>query len=168
MTRFTATIKRFEKKGEKTGWSYIEISADLAQKLKSGNRKEFKVKGKIDNHPIRQVSLLPMGEGSFIMPLNSTIRKAIGKQQGATVIMDLAEDRSEFVLNKDFMDCLADEPAASSFFNTLPGSHQRYFSKWIDSAKTEPTKVTRIAQAVTALSKKQGYAEMMRSKKGKL
>jgi hypothetical protein len=50
-----------------------------------------------------------------------------------------------------------------AFFKTLPGSHQRYFSKWIDSAKAVETKAKRIAWAVTALSKKQGYAEMLRS-----
>ena len=61
------------------------------------------------------------------------------------------------------MDCLADEPAAIEFFKTLAGSHQRYFSKWIDSAKTIETKTKRIAWAVTALAKKQGYGEMIRS-----
>jgi hypothetical protein len=45
----------------------------------------------------------------------------------------------------------------------LPGSHRNYFSKWIDSAKTDATKTKRIAMAVNALSKKWGYPEMMRN-----
>lgn len=81
------------------------------------------------------------------------------------VKVQLSEDKTEFVFNKDFIECLADEPNAGAFFKTLPGSHQRYFSKWIDDAKTEQTKTKRIAQAVTALSKKQNYAEMIRSNK---
>lgn len=166
MIHFKATMKRFEKQGEKTGWTYIEIPADLAQQLKPGNRKEFKVKGKLDNHVINRVSLLPMGGGLFILPVNAVMRKAIGKRHGAMVTVQLTEDKTAFVFNTDFMECLADEPAAGDFFKTLPGSHQRYFSKWIDDAKTEQTKTKRIAQAVTALSKKQGYAEMIRSNKG--
>jgi hypothetical protein len=165
MVQFTATMKRFDKQGEKTGWTYIEIPADLAQKLKPGNRKEFKVKGKLDNHIINRVSLLPLGGGGFIMAINAAMRKALGKRHGAMVKVQLAEDKSEFVFNKDFMECLADEPVAIKFFKTLPGSHQRYFSKWIDSAKTDQTKAKRIAQAVNSLVKKQGYPEMMRSLK---
>ena len=163
MVRLTATMKKFERQGEKTGWTYIEIPADLAQKLKPGNKKEFKVKGKLDKYGIQRVSLLPMGGGGFIMPINATMRKAIGKRHGAIVQVQLMEDNSEFVFNKDLMECLTDEPVARQFFETLTGSHQRYFSKWIDSAKTEQTKARRIAQAVNALAKRQGYPEMLRS-----
>ena len=165
MIQLTTTMKRFDTQGEKTGWTYIEVPPDLAQKLKPGNRKEFKVKGKIDKHVLSRVSLLPMGGGIFIMPVNADMRKAIGKKHGAMVKLQLTEDRSEFVFNGDFMECLNDEPRALDFFKTLPGSHQRYFSKWIDSAKTEQTKAKRIAQAVNALAKKQGYPQMLHSLK---
>ena len=165
MVQFTATIKKFGSMGEKTGWSYIEIPAAIAQQLKPGYKKSFRVKGKIDDYQLSQTSLLSMGEGDFIIPLNATIRKAIRKTVGATLIVSLAEDTSPFEYNQDFMECLQDEPEAITYFKTLPGSHQKYFSKWIDSAKTEPTRAKRIAQAVNALSRKQGYAEMIRSLK---
>jgi hypothetical protein len=168
MVQFTATIHRFGEKGEKTGWTYFEVPPDLAQEIKPGNRKEFKVKGKLDAHPIKRVSLLPMGGGKFIFVLNAALRKAIGKKHGAMVKVQLAEDKSEFVFNKDFIECLNDEPAAKQFFHGLTGSHQRYFSKWIDDAKTEPTKVKRITMAVNALAKKWGYPEMLRASQGKL
>jgi Domain of unknown function (DUF1905)/Bacteriocin-protection, YdeI or OmpD-Associated len=161
--QFTTTIHKFEKQGEKTGWTYIEIPADIAQKIKPGNKKSFRVKGKLDNYKISHVALLPMGSGAFIMALNAIMRKGIGKKYGAMLEVQLEEDKNEFLFNKDFMECLADEPTATEFFKTLAGSHQRYFSKWIDEAKTEPTKTKRIAWAVTALSKKQGYTEMIRS-----
>lgn len=167
MVTFTATIHKFEKQGEKTGWTYFEVPVDLAQELKPGNRKEFKVKGKVDAHPVKRVSLLPMGGGRFIFVLNGAIRKAIGKKQGAIVKVQLTADNSEFVFNKDFIACLNDEPAANFFFQSLTGSHQRYFSKWIDEAKTEPTKTKRIAMSVNALAKKWGYSEMIRASQGK-
>lgn len=165
--QFTATIHRFEKMGEKTGWTYVEVPADLAQQLKPGNRKEFKVKGKLDDHTIKRVSLFPMGGGKFILVLNAALRKAVGKKKGAMLQVHLETDISAFVFNKDFMECLEDEPAAQIFFQSLPGSHQRYFSKWIDDAKTEPTKIKRIALAVNALAKKWGYPEMLRASQGK-
>ncbi len=165
MVTFTATIHRFEKQGEKTGWTYFELPVDLAQKLKPGNRKEFKVKGKLDAHAIKRQSVFPMGGGKFIIVLNASLRKAIGKKHGAMLKVQLAEDKSDFVFNKDFTDCLNDEPAAKKFFESLTGSHQRYFSKWIDDAKTEPTKTKRIAMAVNALAKKWGYSEMIRANK---
>jgi hypothetical protein len=165
MIHFTTTIKKFGSMGEKTGWSYIEIPAAIAQQIKPGYKKSFRVKGKMDDYQFNQTSLLPMGEGDFIIPLNATIRKGIRKGVGATLTISIEEDTSPFEYNQDFMECLKDEPDAIAFFRTLPGSHQKYFSKWIDSAKTAPTKAKRIAQAVTALSRKQGYAEMIRSLK---
>lgn len=165
--KFSVTIHKFDKQGEKTGWTYFEIPPDIAQQLKPGNKKEFKVKGKLDNYAINRVSLLPMGGGKFIMPLNAAMRKFTGKKTGAVLQVQLEVDNSEFVFNADFMDCLADDPIAKKFFLLLPGSHQRYFSKWIDSAKTEPTRTKRIAMAINALAKKWGYGEMIRASQGK-
>lgn len=167
MIQFTTTILRFGKQGEKTGWTYIEIPAEIARQLKPGNRKEFKVKGKLDKHNITRQSVMPMGGGAFIMPLNAELRKAIGKRHGAMLDVKLQEDKSEFVFNADFVECLNDDPVAKKFFDGLPGSHQRYFSKWIDSAKTEATRVKRITMAINALSKKLGYGEMIRASQGK-
>ena len=163
MIEFTTTLNQFGKQGEKTGWTYIEIPADLAETLKPGTKRSFRVKGKLDEYKIAGISLLPMGGGRYIMPVNAKMRKGVGKKKGAMVKVKLEEDKKEFQMNKDFMECLADEPVAVEFFRTLPGSHQRYFSKWIDDAKTVETKAKRIASAVTALSKKQGYGEMLRS-----
>ena len=164
--QFTTTIQKFGAKGEKTGWTYIEILADLAQQLKPANKKEFKVKGKLDKHSISRLSVLPMGNGLFILPLNASLRKTLGKNKGAMLQVSLQEDKSDFVFNPDFMECLADDPSAKAFFESLTGSHQRYFSKWIDSAKTEPTRVKRITKAVNALAKKWGYGEMIRGGSG--
>lgn len=161
---FTTTLHKFDKQGEKTGWTYIEIPAELAGKIKPG-KKGFRVKGKLDSHKIAQASLLPMGGGSFILPVNASMRKGIGKKQGAMVKVILEEDKKPFEFNKDFMECLEDDPAAKTFFNSLAGSVQRYFSKWIDEAKTEQTRTKRIAQAVSALSHSTGFPEMIRNLK---
>lgn len=161
---FTAVLYKYEKQGEKTGWTYVEIPGNITQKLKPGNWKEFKVKGKLDNFTLKRVSLLPVGS-RFILPVNASIRKAIGKRHGAMVKLKLSVDNSEFIFNKDFLECLADEPAAQKNYTAMPGSHQRYFSKWIDSAKTPATKAKRMALAVTALSRGFDFARMLREAK---
>jgi hypothetical protein len=163
MIQFTTTILQFHKKGEKTGWSYIEISASQANKLNPGCKVSFRVKGKIDSYSFERTSLLPMGEGSFILPINGTIRKAIQKQKGSKVQVEMEMDKRARTISKDLMDCLHDDTEALTFFNSLPKSHQNYFSNWIESAKTSQTKTKRIVMAVTAMSKKQGFGEMIRS-----
>lgn len=164
---YSTTILKSNLPGHQSNWTYIIIPAVLVQKLKPGHKKEFKVKGSLDKHRLTRVSVMPMGGGDFILPLNADMRKAIGKRQGAMLQVTLEEDKSEFVFNTDFIACLADDPPAKVHFESLTGSHQRYFSKWIDSAKTESTKIKRITMAVNALSKKWGYPEMIRHSQGK-
>jgi hypothetical protein len=168
MVKYTTTVLKFEKQGEKTGWTYVVIPEDIAQQLKPGHKQSFRVKGKLDQYAIAGVALLPMGDGSFIMAINGEMRKGIGKRAGAQLeVQIMADDNPEPVTSPEFMECLADEPEALAFFNTLPKGHRNYFMKWIESAKTEPTKARRIAQAVTALARKQDYATMIRANKGK-
>jgi hypothetical protein len=69
MVDFTTIILQFAEQGEKTGWTYIEIPADIAQEMKPGNKKSFRVRGKLDNLEVRGMALMPMGEGNFIMAM---------------------------------------------------------------------------------------------------
>ena len=165
MISFTTQIKKFDEQGEKTGWTYVEIPADIAEQVKPNTKVSFLVKGKLDNISIKGASLLPMGGGNFILPLKNDLRKKLGKNKGAMITIDLAADDAPYSLNEDLLACLKDNPTADSHFNKLPGSHQKYFSKWIESAKTEATQAKRITQAVEAMQYKLSYAEMMRKNK---
>ena len=165
MITYSTTILKFDKQGEKTGWTYILVPGELAGQLKPGFKKSFRVKGKLDDFAIAQVALLPMGDGNFIMPLNAAMRKGTGKRKGAQLKVQLTEDKVGYQLNAEFLECLADEPKALEQFNIIPLSHRNYYSKWIDSAKTEPTRTKRIALAVTSLARKIDFGEMLRSQK---
>ena len=162
---FTTPILKFNEQGEKTGWTYIEVPLEIAQQLKPNHKKSFRVKGFLDAFAFKQAALLPMGEGDFILPLNAEMRKGFGKRQGAHLKVHLFLDESKLLPSADLMACLENEPAALIFFKTLPPSHQNYFTKWIEAAKTELTKAKRIAQALNAFSKSQGYPEMIRALK---
>lgn len=165
MITFKTTILKFDKKGEKSGWTYIEIPARQATKLKPGTKVSFRVKGKIDNFAIEKVALLPMGEGGFILPLNATMRKGTGKKAGDKLHVQLEADERELVLSPDLMRCLKDEPVALANFKKLPKSHQQYYSKWIEGAKTIHTKSKRITATVMGCLKNQNYSQMMRDYK---
>lgn len=165
MIQYSTIIKKFDSQGEKTGWTYIEIAADLAQELLPGNKKSFRVKGKLDDHKIKGIALLPMGGGNFIMPLNNQMRKAIGKRKGAMLKVQLIVDKEPFKFSEALTNCLKDEPKALINFKKMPGSHQKYYSKWIETAKTETTKAKRIALTINAMLKQQNFGEMLREQK---
>lgn len=167
MIRFTAVLEKFGKQGEKTGWTYITIPSKTATKLKSGEKRSFRVKGKLDDLEINGVSILPMGGGEFILPLNAAMRKGIKKKmKGEKVVVQLEEDKAEFVYSADLIACLEDDKKAKAFYAKLPSSHKKYYTKWIESAKTEATKAKRIAQAINGFKMNMGYPEMMRYYKG--
>ena len=165
MIHYTTIIKKFAKQGEKTGWTYIDVPAALAQQLKPGNKKSYRVKGYLDDYPISGIALMPMGNGDFIMPLNAQIRKGIRKAVGAELQVRITVDEKEIKPPDELMACLADEPDAMLHFNSLAKSHQLYFTRWIQSAKTEKTKTERIAHSVSALAKRMNFGEMLRSLK---
>src|ERR1700761_5835541 len=165
MVEFTATILKFGQQGEKTSWTYIVVTEAIAQKIKPGNKKSFRVKGKLDDYAFKALALLPMGDGSFILVLNATIRKAIGKSKGAKLKVCIEADNAILKPPAELIECLKDEPDALAFFNALTKGHQNYFSNWIKAAKTEPTKAKRIAQSVNALSKGWAFNIMLRMQK---
>jgi hypothetical protein len=91
--KFTARLEKFGKNGEKTGWTFIQIPAKLARKLKPDCKVSFRVKGSFDDYAFEKVAMLPMGEGNFIIPIKAPVRKQLGKHEGHTikVVLDLDE-----------------------------------------------------------------------------
>jgi hypothetical protein len=158
---------QFDEQGEKTGWTYIRIPGKFASKLNPENKKTFRAKGKLDEHEIRGMALLPMGNGDYIMALNADLRRKLRKGKGASLRVQLAFDEKPLAISTELLDCLKDEPRALSYFQSLNKSHQGYFSKWIESAKTDPTRAKRIALAVDALAKGFGFPEMLHAQQAK-
>jgi predicted aspartyl protease len=165
MISFKTTLLKFDKQGEKTGWTYFVIPQKIAEKLNPGVKRSFRVKGSIDECKIKSVALLPMGEGDFIMPVKAAMRKALMKQKGDKISVTLELDKTPFKMSAGLLECLEDEPEARAYFNKLPGSHQKYYSNWIETAKTDVTKTKRIALALNAFSKKMSFSQMMQLQK---
>ncbi len=166
MIEFDTIILQFAEQGEKTGWTYIDIPADLAQQLKPGNKKSFRVKGMLDGLAVSGMALMPMGDGNFIMALKADIRKGIRKEEGAMLHVRIEYDPDYKVeMPADLQLCFDEEPDAFQFYNSLAKSHRDYFVKWINEAKTEPTRVKRIVNTVNAMVNRMDYGQMMRALK---
>ena len=167
MHSFSTILQKFGQKGEKTGWTYIAVPTTVTDAIQPGRKISFRVRGTLDKFAIKQVALLPMGNqdetgSAFILVVNADMRRGIRKEAGASVQVSLNVDKDEIPLSPDMMACLADDPIALDFFNTLAKGHQTYFSNWIEGAKTTSTKTRRITQAVMGLSMGLGYGEMVR------
>ena len=163
MVEFDAIMLQFAEQGEKTGWTYIDIPADMAQEMKPGNKKSFRVCGMLDALPVRGLALMPMGDGNFIMALKADIRRALHKNAGAMLHAKLEEDLDYKVeIPPDLQECFNFEPETWDFFNSLAKSHREYFIKWINEAKTSETRAKRIVNTVNAMLRKWHFNVMLR------
>lgn len=165
MTQFNAVLEKFDSQGEKTGWTYIRIPAAIAAKINPGVKKSYRIKGTLDDHPVEKIALLPMGEGDFIMAINASMKKGIGKKKGAAVKVRIELDKAPIESPPELLECLADEPEALRYYNSLPQGHRNYFTKWIDSAKTDPTRTKRIALVVKTMARKMDFGAMLREER---
>ena len=163
MIEFNTIMLQFESQGEKTGWTYIDIPADIAQQLKPGNKKSFRLKGMLDGLAVAGMAAMPMGGGNFILALKADVRKAIRKNAGAMLAVKLEEDTDYKVeVPDDLQECFDFDSDALQQFNSLPKSHRDYFIKWIDSAKTNETRAKRIVNTINAMLRKWDYGTMIR------
>lgn len=166
MIHLTAEIEKFEKMGEKTGWSYVFIPAAVANLIKPGCKTSFRVKGKIDELAVDGMATIPMGEGDFIIALKAQLRKKLKKEAGAKVEVWLEEDKGfKLEIPDDLALCFADDEKLMSQFLKQPKSHQNYFIRWINEAKTEATRTKRLVMTVNAMEKQLDFGAMIREGK---
>jgi len=165
MVEFKTTILKFGSHGEKTGWKYIPVSASQAQSMFPGRKTSFRVKGRLDALEISGAALIPVGSGDFILPVNAEMRRKLRKDVGISLFVELEVDPEGHKLDPEFLLCLRDCPEALAWFDSLAGSHKRYFSKWIAEAKTQATREKRMVESIKALSLKWDYGQMIRSQK---
>ena len=100
---------------------------------------------------------------------STPLETRLGKGKGDKLTLQVAHDPNPdpVPMPEDLQQCLEDEPKANKAFMALPRSHRNYYVKWINSAKTEPTRVKRIAATIEAMAKGMTYAEMLHSLRDK-
>jgi hypothetical protein len=81
-TTFTAPIRRDMGPG---AWTVVVMPGSGEY---FGTRKPVKVGGTIDGHAF-EATLLPMGDGSHMVPIKAALRAAVGKDDGDEVTVRL-------------------------------------------------------------------------------
>ena len=166
MIKFEGIIEQFGVKGEKTNWTYIFISLDIAEQLKPNFKVSFRVKGMLDHLPISGKALIPYGDGNYILVLNKPLIKLLKKGLNDKIQIALEEDKDFKVeMPEDLEMCLDDVENGIENFHKLSPSHRKYFINWVNEAKTEVTRVKRLTQTVKAMELEMGYGEMIRFNK---
>ena len=137
------------------GWTYTLITE--IQPDKHSPFGWVKVRGSIDGYGISKFRLMPAhaGSGQLLLSVNAAVRKKIKKQAGDSVHIILYPDNDPVDIPEELLLCLQDDSEAWEFFQSLTDDEQENYVKWIYVAKTDQTKVDRIAKALVALSKHQ-------------
>jgi Domain of unknown function (DUF1905) len=81
---FSAKLEKSQNKG---GWTYV-VWPGSAKFF--GTKGLVKIRGKIDGHPF-SASFMAMGNGRHMLPIKAEIRKAISKDVGQMVKVQLEE-----------------------------------------------------------------------------
>ena len=95
---------------------------------------------------------MALGDGRMMLPVKAAIRKKIGKQAGDSVHIKLYRDREPADTPQEFMDCLADDTGAMSFFNVLTPTEQKKYTDWIYSGKNAAEREHLMAMAINMLA----------------
>ncbi|OLY93818.1 Bacteriocin-protection, YdeI or OmpD-Associated [Cnuella takakiae] len=143
-------LQKFPGKG---GWTYAPIPE--IQPDRHAHFGWVRVRGAIDGSPISNYHLMPMGNGQLFLPVKAEIRKKIGKQAGDYVRVTLFADKLPTEIPEELRLCLADEPRALTAFLSYTDGEQKAFIDWIYNARTEATKVERIAKSIDKILKGQ-------------
>jgi len=141
----------------KMGWTYTEIPEIMPDK--NSPFSWVKVKGSIDGFEINKYHLMPSGKGTLMLAVKSEVRKKIKKEAGDYVHVILYPDNEPIEIPEELLLCLQDDTEALQFFNSLNENEQYNYVKWIYSAKTDQTKVNRIAETLNRLSKRQKFTD---------
>ena len=167
MFTFNAVIRKYGSKAEKTGWTFVDMPINIVLKLKLKTRREFRIKGTMDDVKFERLVCYPSREGHFIIAINAELRKKLGKKEGAMLSVKFELDKSEALKSQELLDCLAEEPEALKLFKALTPSHQNYFHRYVFTAKGETTRAGRIVNVIDAMYKKMNFGEMVRNLKTK-
>jgi hypothetical protein len=141
-------LEKFPGKG---GWTFAKIPEIMQNKNTPFGW--VRVRGRIDHFEIKNYNLQPMGDGSLFLPVKAEIRKKINKKEGDYVHIILFTDNLPTEIPEELKLCLMDEPMVYETFLNYSNGEQKTIIEWIYSAKTDITKVERIAKTIDKIIK---------------
>jgi hypothetical protein len=147
-------LEKFPGRG---GWTFAAIPEILPDK--NAPFSWVKVKGSIDGYDFGNHHLMPSGKGNLFLSVKAEIRKKIRKQAGDFVHVIIYSINEPLEVPEELLLCLQNDAEAFRFFNSLNESEKHNYIKWIYSAKTDQTKVDRIAKTLVKLSNNKKFRD---------
>ena len=143
---FTAPIKNAG-----GGGAYVEVPFDVEKVFGS---KRPKVKALIEGVPYRG-TLVRMGSECHMLPVLKDIREQISKNFGDEIKIIVEPDVEPRLIEipKDLSKEFKKDKDAKAFFDKLAYTHQKEYVKWIEEAKREETRRSRIVKTMEMLKK---------------
>jgi hypothetical protein len=145
---FTAVIKNAG-----GGGAFVEVPFDVEEAFGS---KRPKVKAMIEGVPYRGI-LTRMGTEHHLLIVLKEIREKIGRTFGDEVSITVEPDVEPRIIDvpAELKKAFRTEKEAKAFFSKLSYTHQREYVMWINEAKREETRQSRIVKAIEMLKKGQ-------------
>ena len=137
------------------GGAFVTVPFDVEQAF---GKKRVKIKALIEGEPYRG-TLVRMGGPEHLLLVLKDIREKIGKSFGDEIEIELEEDIEprQVEVPQDLKDVMESDPEALEFFKQLSYTHQKEYVQWIEEAKQDQTRQSRILRTVELL--KQGKRE---------
>jgi hypothetical protein len=133
------------------GGAFVEVPFDVEKEF--GSRRP-RVKAMIESVPYRG-TLTRMGTDCHILGIRKDIREQIGKTFGDKVTITVEPDVEPRLVEvpAELKKAFRTEKEARAAFEKLSYTHQKEYADWIDDAKREETRQTRIAKTIAMLKK---------------
>jgi len=128
-------------------WPHLFLTPEASTWL--GKRGAVNVIMTVDGVPFARTAK-PDGDGGHFIVFNAEMREKTGVEAGDKVRVGLEVDpapRTTEVPRELLME-LRDLPGARAVFESMPPSHRRSYSEFIEDAKRPETRVRRVQQAV--------------------
>lgn len=128
--KLTSVLKR-----SKTGWYYLEVSAEIAKRFET-DPKTRRVVSTLNGAHTFQCALSP-NKGVYSIGVNTAIRKKLGLYAGDKVAIRLEPDTSKYgaPMPEDFAEVVRQDPEGKRLFDALTGGMQRSLLFYLASVK---------------------------------
>jgi len=119
-----------------------------------GTRGRVPVKATFDGIPYGG-SLVKMSPGNHCILILKEIREKLGKSRGdsVSVTVELDDTPRTVEVPDDLAAAILKDPEANDVWKVLAYSHRKEYVRWVEEAKRQETRNTRVAKAVEMLRK---------------
>ena len=133
------------------GGAFVEVPFDVEE---ASGSKRPKVKAVIEGVPYRGI-LTRMGTEHHLLIILKEIREKVGKTFGDEIKVSVEADLEERVVTvpAELKRVFKVEKEAKAFFDKLSYTHQREYVMWINEAKKDETRQSRVVKTIEMLKK---------------